>query len=247
MKKQWKKAVSIGCAACMLASTMPMGFNLVAEAQGIETQSDEAATSGTWGTCEWNLDEDGVLTISGGVAESLRYEDVPWIDIREDIEKVNITGNITFDKEGISLVGLFWRCENLTEIQGLENLDTSQVTNMSEMFLGCSGLTDLDVSGFDTSQVTDMYDMFSNCSGLTDLDVSGFDTSKVTNMDGMFYGCENLKELDASGFDTSKVTNMDGMFTLCRGLTELDVSGFDTSRVTDMPEMFAGCMCLKHI
>ena len=210
MKKQWKRAVSIGCAACMLASTMPMGFNLVAEAQGIETQSDEAATSGTWGTCEWNLDEDGVLTISGGVAESLRYKDVPWIDIREDIEKVNITGNITFDKEGISLVGLFWRCENLTEIQGLENLDTSQVTNMSGIFSKCSGLIALDVSGFDTSRVTDMREMFGGCSGLTELDVSGFDTSQVTDMHDMFSGCSGLTDLDVSGFDTSQVTDQIG-------------------------------------
>ena len=214
MKKQWKRAVSIGCAACMLASTMPVtGFNLVAEAQGIETQSDEAATSGTWGTCEWNLDEDGVLTISGGVAESLRYEDVPWIDIREDIEKVNITGNITFDKEGISLNGLFWRCENLTEIQGLENLDTSQVTNMSEMFLGCSGLKDLDVSGFDTSQVTSMSEMFLGCSGLKELDVSGFDTSQVTSMSYMFGGCKLLKQIDMGNWDISKLESWDTMFS----------------------------------
>ena len=98
MKKQWKRAVSIGCAACMLASTMPMGFNLVAEAQGIEIQSDEAATSGTWGTCEWNLDENGVLTISGGVAESLGGKGAPWRNICKQIQEINITGNIDFNK-----------------------------------------------------------------------------------------------------------------------------------------------------
>ena len=248
MKKQWKKAVSIGCAACMLASTMPVaGFNLVAEAQGIETQSNEAATSGTWGTCEWNLDEDGVLTISGGVAESLRYKDVPWIDIREDIEKVNITGNITFGGDNISLYELFEDCNNVTQIEGLEKFDTSKVTNMSYMFYNCKSLKKLDVSGFDTSKVTDMHNMFSYCSNLKELDVSGFDTSKVTDMNGMFNGCRALTELDIRNFDTSKVTDMNWMFNGCRALTELDIRNFDTSQVTNMEKMFYRCSKLTKL
>ena len=71
---------------------------------------------------------------------------------------------------------------DLTAIEGLENLNTSNVTSMYGMFWGCSGLTSLDVTHFDTSNVTDMYCMFVSCSGLTSLDVSHFDTSNVTNM-----------------------------------------------------------------
>ncbi len=218
MKKQWKKAVSIGCAACMLASTMPVaGFNLVAEAQGIETQSDEVATSGTWGTCEWNLDEDGVLTISGGVAESLS-NGAPWgneYSFCQQIKEIKIIGDITFDGDNISLYGLFESCGNVTQIEGLEKLDTSKVTNMDNMFFGCTNLKELDVSGFDTSGVTDMSGMFAYCQNLKELDVSGFDTSKVTDMGSMFHACSNLEELDVSGFDTSKVTYMGGMFYGC--------------------------------
>ena len=43
-----------------------------------------------------------------------------------------------------------------------KDVDTSNVTNMSNMFRGCGNLTSLDVSKFDTSKVTDMYGMFSN-------------------------------------------------------------------------------------
>ena len=57
MSKTWKKLVSVGCATCLLVSCIPeTGIALAAET-GVETQSEEAATSGTWGTCEWNLDE----------------------------------------------------------------------------------------------------------------------------------------------------------------------------------------------
>ena len=41
----------------------------------------------------------------------------------------------------------------------------------------------------DTSTVTNMSDMFNSCSSLTALDVSKFNTSNVTNMSNMFYSC----------------------------------------------------------
>ena len=134
----------------------------------------------------------------------------------------------------------FYRLEKLTLIKGLNNLDTSKVTNMSCMFYRCSSLQSLDVSGFDTSNVTNMNSLFSGCSSLQSLDVSGFDTSKVTNMNYMFYWCQSLQSLDLSGFDTSNVTNMSFMFWFCSSLQVLDVSYFDTSKVTDMSGMFEG-------
>ena len=129
----------------------------------------------------------------------------------------------------------------------LLNLDTSKVTNMSNMFDGCIALTSLNVSGFDTSNVTNMGSMFRGCRALTSLDVSGFDTSNVTNMGYIFENCRVLTSLDVSGFDTSNVTNMDSMFSGCFALTSLDVSGFDTSNVTNMHSMFGYCQTLTTI
>ena len=162
---------------------------------------------------------------------------------------------------------LFYRFSKLTEIENLNLLDTSNVTNMSNMFDDCSNLTSLDVSKFDTSKVTYMSYMFYDCSNLTSLDLSSFDTSQVTsmrsifhycgrltsldvskfdtsnviNMRAMFYECNNLTSLDVSNFDTSKVTDMRNMFSFCKGLTSLDLSSFDTSKVTNMEDMFCNC------
>lgn len=97
-------------------------------------------------------------------------------------------------------------------IEGLQNLDTGNVTDMKDMFSGCSNLTELDVTGFNTSNVEDMHWMFNQCNSLTELDVSGFDTSKVTNMELMFRDCKNLTNLDVSRFDTSNVKDMSWMF-----------------------------------
>ncbi len=136
---------------------------------------------------------------------------------------------------------------NLTEVEGIEYLNTSNALYMNEMFRGCSKLTSLDVSNFNTSKVTNMGQMFEGCSSLTSLDVSKFNTSKVTNMNLMFYGCSLLTDLDVSGFDTSNVTLMSGMFRDCSKLTSLDVSKFNTSNVTRMGSMFSGCSLLTSL
>ena len=135
----------------------------------------------------------------------------------------------------------------LKQIEGLENLNTSEVKNMSGMFSGCSVLTSLDVSHFSTQNVTNMSGMFNGCSGLTSLDVSHFNTQKVTKMGSMFVDCSGLTSLDVSHFNTENVTDMQSMFYGCSGLPSLDVSHFNTQNVTDMSWMFKGCSGLPSL
>ena len=136
---------------------------------------------------------------------------------------------------------------SLESIEGLEHLNTSQVTDMSRMFSGCWSLTALDLSRFDTSKMTDMSCMFIGCESLTALDLSSFDTSQVTCMVEMFSGCGSLTALDLSSFDTSQVMYMWCMFDGCASLTALDLSNFDTSQVTGLRWMFSGCESLTTI
>ena len=58
---------------------------------------------------------------------------------------------------------MFWDFENLTEIDGIDNFNMVQNTNMESMFKDCISLTSLDLSGNgwkNTSNVTSMTDMF---------------------------------------------------------------------------------------
>ena len=141
---------------------------------------------------------------------------------------------------------MFWGCSSLESLD-LSGFDTSNVTDMTRMFDGCSSLESLDLSGFDTSNVTDMSSMFIGCNSLESLDLSGFDTSNVTDMSSMFDGCSSLESLDLSDFDTSNVTDMSCMFWGCSSLESMDLSGFDTSNVTDMAFMFRGCSSLESL
>ena len=138
-------------------------------------------------------------------------------------------------------------CTSLTEIEGIENLNTEEVTNMGSMFSGCYDLTQLDVSNFNTQKVEDMSDMFVSCMALKSLNVSNFDTQKVKDMNDMFYNCNSLTSLDVSNFDTQNVENMSYMFSSCEGLNSLDLSNFDTQKVTNMNGMFWDSSALKTI
>ena len=141
----------------------------------------------------------------------------------------------------------FYDCKELTAINGLKYLNTENVTNMSDMFYGCSSLASLDLSNFNTEKVTDMYAMFYGCSALTGLDLSSFNTKNVTSMEYMFSRCSSLTDLDLSSFNTENVTNMYDMFDGCSALTGLDLSSFNTENVTSMSYMFAGCSALTGL
>ena len=113
----------------------------------------------------------------------------------------------------------FADCFYLTEIDGIENLNTQNVTDMSEMFTCCYALTSLDVSNFNTQNVEDMTDMFLGCEGLSLLDLSNFNTANVMGMSSMFSGCSTLQTIFASDkFVTDKVSGGDDMFISCENL-----------------------------
>ena len=136
---------------------------------------------------------------------------------------------------------------NLTSIEGIEYLNTSQVTDMHNMFYNCYHLQTTDFSGFDTRKVKDMSNMFYNCGSLKSLDISNFNTSEVTDMRSMFYHCIGLTSLDLSHFNTSKVSIMISMFQLCSNLLSVNLSGWDTRNVGSMDHMFEKCISLKTL
>ena len=113
----------------------------------------------------------------------------------------------------------FGNCFYLTEIEGIENLNTEKVTNMCDMFTCCYALTSLDVSNFNTQNVEDMTDMFLGCEKLSLLDLSNFNTERVKDMSSMFSGCSTLQTIFASDkFFTDQVFGGSDMFLDCTNL-----------------------------
>lgn len=141
---------------------------------------------------------------------------------------------------------MFGFCEKIIELD-LSSFNTDNVTNMSGMFNNCSSLTTVNISSFNTDNVTDMSWMFNYCSNLLSLTVTNFNTSNVTNMEGMFNNCSSLPLLNVSNFNTNNVTNMGYMFCAISNLVSLNLSNFNTDNVTSMIAMFAYCSSLTSL
>ena len=136
-------------------------------------------------------------------------------------------------------VGVPNLCNICTTVKFDDSFKAVRPTSCFNWFYEFSALKTIDgIENLNTEEVTNMYYMFFGCSSLTSLDLSSFNTAKVSNMGGMFFDCSKLNSLDLSSFNTDKVTNMNSMFSGCSGLTSLDVSSFNTAEVTNMPYMF---------
>ena len=131
---------------------------------------------------------------------------------------------------------IFVDCTNL---QTISKLNTSNVTNMNYMFSSCTNL--INIPQLNTSNVTDMGGMFVYCANL--INIPQLDTSNVTNMGGMFRSCKNI--LTIPELDTSNVTNMSNMFVYCTNL--INIPQLNTSNVTDMSNMFSNCQNLATV
>ena len=169
-----------------------------------------------------------------------------WVSNNANVTKVVFEPGFA-DARPTNCNGWFKGCVKLTSIEGIEYLNTSQVTDMHNMFLNCNHLQTIDFSGFDTRKVKDMSYMFYHCASLKSLDISNFNTSEVTDMSGMFYYCIGLTSLDLSHLNTSKVSIMISMFQSCFNLLSVNLSGWDTRNVGSMDYMFKNCKSLKTL
>ena len=136
--------------------------------------------------------------------------------------------------EGNSAEYMFYGCP----LNELPQLDTSNVTNMSNMFYSCRNLTT--IPQIDTSNVTEMDSMFGYCSNLTT--IPQIDTSKVNSMTYMFGNCTNLTTIPQ--LDTSNVTRMDEMFKYCTNLTT--IPQLNGEKLTAVVGAFNDCKSLEN-
>ena len=176
----------------------------------------------------WVKFADGTLTFRCGYKKTLgenEYElnsgeKLPkWNTHNTKISKVVFEASFA-NARPTSCYAWFQNFIKLKQIEGIENLNTENVTNMSDMFYSCSGLISLDVTHFNTANVTSMRGMFDGCSGLISLDVTNFNTANVTDMSYMFYGCNKLKEIYVSDkFVTDDVISSEYMFMGCSSLS----------------------------
>lgn len=129
----------------------------------------------------------------------------------------------------------------LTELNGLNLIDTTNATTLQWAFANCKKLLSVDLSTWDMSRCESIYAIFYNCTSLVSINLTGWDTSNMTNIAFAFDHCSSLTSLDVGSWDTSNVINMKSVFNNCLKLTAIDVSNWNTSKVTTIYCMFQSC------
>ncbi len=205
-----------------------------AEASTPTLRTASVVYSGTHGTCRWEIDSDGVLTVHEGTLEQFNYGNSSkngWLandSYKNAIKKVVITEHVIAPQNG----GTFFAgLSNLEEVD-LSGLDTSQCTDFETMFRLCPSLKSVDLSCLDTSNVTNYWCMFDGCTSMTSCNISGFNTSNIVSMDRMFKNCSSLESIDLSSFSSESLQDVECMFYGCSSLRELDLSWMNTSNIT---------------
>lgn len=215
-------------AAAATESASPHASALTADPSADPTSATDAILTAGWnqlGTCEWRIDDAGLLTVrplgngASGVLDSWRPDRAPWI--RDVSLRTSITSVVI--EPGVIAETCF------------------------HMFSECTNLVSADLSGLDTSQVTDMTCMFTECAALKTVNFQGVDASNVTSMSSMFNECSSIKSIDLSGINAARVTNMYGLFQNCLSLESVDISSFTGSAITNAMYSFAGAPLVSQL
>lgn len=199
-----------------------------------------ASTSGPLDLSYWDATNLSTLTISEADSLANGYD---WLI------PFNNTYNVT------DLSGAFEYMGDGSILHGFEYWDTSNVTDMSDIFKGCSNMDnsyELDLHRWDTSNVTTLASAFEieSSYALFDLDLQGWDISNVTDLSNTFtgYSSDHLyRKIDTNvaNWDTSNVTTMHNLFanvnlnTTDSNFTSLSgLANWNVSNVLDMSSMF---------
>ncbi len=145
-----------------------------------------------------------------------------WMEVAKTATRVVFDSSFK-DMKPNSLYKWFYDFEDLTTIEGIENLNTSEVTVMNGTFASCESLVTIDVNGFDVSKVTNATTMFVNCPELKTIYCEN--TWNIATSEDMFTFCNSLTggvEYNAFKTNSAMANPMTGYFTWNKSLTLQD-------------------------
>lgn len=220
--------------------------------------------SGTVINCNSNILKPGSSWYEGSLSKS-EITEISFVDsyIATSDENWNAsisdTGNVTVYRKGTKLfiVGdkngvvankncneMFAGFTNLTSINGLENLNKTNISTIEGMFKNCSSLVSLDFSSFKDVKPINMSNVFFGCKSIKEIDLSYFDLTGVKQYLNVFNNCKDLESVTFGDVYDGNVY-MSGSFKGCTSIESVDLSGFGTG--INLGQTFSGCTSLKTV
>ncbi|MCL2753920.1 MAG: BspA family leucine-rich repeat surface protein, partial [Defluviitaleaceae bacterium] len=238
--------------------------NVALNDNGITALALPIDTGDLGGGVSWTLYNNGHLAIRGaGGNLNLVLPGWPWqmdvspfhniryqiltIEIEDDIIGGTMFGAPSFTNS--SLTSMFNGLTNLTEIIGLEKIDTTNVWGMNRMFMNTHSLQSLDLSSWNMSNVGGVMHMFDGAHSLQHLDFpSSWNASSTTNLRAMFNDTHSLQNVDfVTNWDVSNVWELSGLFRNARSVQSLNVANWDTSTAGSIQLTFSGMDSLTSL
>lgn len=216
------------------------------EPAGTASPKAELPASGTWGSCQWDIDVNGVLTIHAGTGAPVTINDgdaSPWTDHAGQVTAVHTTGGVVLPAAASRL---FQNMTNLTDISGLANFDTSNAKTMHSMFSGCRNLADLTpLSSWNTTNIQNLGYMFAGCWKITTLEpLAAWRLPKAYHLQAMFQDCYELTDISATAdWELGPAVIQTGwMFRDCHSLSDISaLASWRITRIQQTSGMFQSC------
>lgn len=163
---------------------------------------------------------------TGGNAKKLTVNNVDVSDQVVEVNRYDDTCSYRYETtEPITQVSF----KDNTDLIRLFSLDSSNITDMSEMFDGCTNF--VSIAGYiDCGAVTNMNYMFRNCTSLSMIQTEHLiNNHNVTDMTGMYYNCSSMTgAAEASKYwGNSMVGGYAGCFYNCTSLDNYSEIPYD--------------------
>lgn len=150
-----------------------------------------------------------------------------------------------------SIADAFANCPNLAAVEGVNAWNMEGIVICSSLFISCSSLREVDLSGLDMSCVVDANSMFWRCGSLERVDVSGWDLARCDSIHSLFQGCRSLTDVKGlSELHCPAVRNIAGLFSGCEMLSSIDLSGFGmegNGMLSTAASMTDDCKALRYL
>ena len=155
----------------------------------------------------------------------------------ERLTKVN-NFNVSFGA-GLTVSNMFHGCKLLGSESGGKvkfYINVPKATSMSNMFDGCSSITELDLSGSSFVSVTNASSAMSNCSKMTKLTMEDVNLASANNVGNFFNGTNVIEVLDWDGINLSSVTDLS--ITNKGTVKEIYLRGATLTGLTKIEQLF---------